>query len=174
MKIDGIEIDRLNTTFLIKRLKLLSVLILFYLFFGLLFFAVSIPIAAGAAGDDMQVMGFVFVIPSLIFFAVAGIMIWQSQKIQQELSTRTLSEVEKAEVNGKTKKSLIIFISTIVIGAIIIFIGINSDTGSNSHGGSGCTICGKTATHTFQGSKYCKKHYNNAVDWAIDDVFEDD
>jgi hypothetical protein len=26
-----------------------------------------------------------------------------------------------------------------------------------------CTICGKTATHTFQGYGYCTKHYNKAL-----------
>ena len=31
-----------------------------------------------------------------------------------------------------------------------------------------CTICGKKATHTFQGSGYCNKHYDNAIKWAID------
>lgn len=33
-----------------------------------------------------------------------------------------------------------------------------------------CTICGKSATHTFQGYGYCDKHYSNAVRWAIDNV----
>lgn len=36
--------------------------------------------------------------------------------------------------------------------------------------GSGCTICGKAATHTFQGSGYCDRHYSDAVSWAIDNV----
>lgn len=36
--------------------------------------------------------------------------------------------------------------------------------------GGGCTICGKKATHTFQGSGYCDRHYNDAVKWAIDNV----
>ena len=35
--------------------------------------------------------------------------------------------------------------------------------------GSGkCNICGKSATHTFQGYGYCNKHYDGAVKWAID------
>ncbi|MBE6754432.1 MAG: hypothetical protein E7559_08830 [Ruminococcaceae bacterium] len=40
------------------------------------------------------------------------------------------------------------------------------DGGSNDR----CTICGKEATHQFQGSGYCTKHYNDAVSWAIDNV----
>lgn len=35
---------------------------------------------------------------------------------------------------------------------------------------NGCTICGKTASHTFQGSKYCSTHYINAVKWAFEHV----
>ena len=33
-----------------------------------------------------------------------------------------------------------------------------------------CTICRKTATHTFQGSGYCNEHYEDAVYWAFDNV----
>lgn len=33
-------------------------------------------------------------------------------------------------------------------------------------GTSKCTICGKSATHTFQGSGYCNTHYADAVAWA--------
>lgn len=33
-----------------------------------------------------------------------------------------------------------------------------------------CTICKKTATHTFQGSGYCDTHYKDAVSWAFDNV----
>lgn len=37
-------------------------------------------------------------------------------------------------------------------------------------GTSRCTICQKTATHTFQGSGYCDKHYQDAIIWAFDHV----
>ena len=39
--------------------------------------------------------------------------------------------------------------------------------GPSSSGTSKCTICGKPATHTFQGSGYCNTHYNDAVNWAL-------
>lgn len=35
---------------------------------------------------------------------------------------------------------------------------------------SKCTICRKTATHTFQGSGYCDAHYKDAIIWAMDHV----
>ena len=41
------------------------------------------------------------------------------------------------------------------------------DGGSST---SKCTICKKTATHTFQGSGYCNSHYEDAVNWAFDHV----
>lgn len=44
--------------------------------------------------------------------------------------------------------------------------GSSSSRGSTSK----CTICKKTATHTFQGSGYCDKHYQDAVEWAFDNV----
>ena len=37
----------------------------------------------------------------------------------------------------------------------------------NACGNSECTICGKEATCTFQGSKYCSAHYTKAVAWAM-------
>ncbi len=44
--------------------------------------------------------------------------------------------------------------------------------GSSSYSGGGstskCTICRKPATHVFQGSGYCDQHYQDAVNWAID------
>ena len=48
-------------------------------------------------------------------------------------------------------------------------LNLNDNAGGSSVGGK-CTICGKKATRSFQGSSYCSKHYNGAVDWAIDNV----
>lgn len=42
------------------------------------------------------------------------------------------------------------------------------DGGSSS--GNKCTICKKTATHTFQNSKYCDSCYEDAVIWAFNNV----
>ena len=62
---------------------------------------------------------------------------------------------------------------TTAIGVVIISIAVISCliTIPNMIGGapgSGCTICGKSTSHTFQGSNYCTTHYNDAVKWAID------
>ena len=42
--------------------------------------------------------------------------------------------------------------------------------GGGSSSGNKCTICKKTATHTFQGSKYCDSCYEDAVKWAFNNV----
>lgn len=49
--------------------------------------------------------------------------------------------------------------------AIIIILSMAACGGGSSR--NKCTICGKTATHTFQGSGYCSTHYSDAVAWAM-------
>lgn len=67
------------------------------------------------------------------------------------------------------KKTLIV--SIIIVILVLIFACSDSSSSSSN---SKCTICGKNATHTFQGYGYCNKHYQNAVKWAIDNVAERD
>ena len=61
-----------------------------------------------------------------------------------------------------------------IISLLLAFTMLCSMAMFTSCGGSdskdGCTICGKRATHKFQGSEYCTTHYNKAVKWAIDHV----
>lgn len=69
-----------------------------------------------------------------------------------------------------------IFVVVLALLLVGLSSGGSSSSGSSSGGssskGSGCTICGKKATHSFQGSGYCDRHYNDAVKWAIDNVAE--
>ena len=59
----------------------------------------------------------------------------------------------------------------IVFIIITLLLVLSMCNGGGSHYGAGrCTICGKPATHTFQGSGYCDQHYTNAVNWAFDHV----
>lgn len=69
------------------------------------------------------------------------------------------------------KKFALIIVAAYILLFIIVGTLSGSGGGKNS---SGCTICGKSASHTFQGSRYCDTHYNNAVKWAIDNVAEND
>lgn len=52
--------------------------------------------------------------------------------------------------------------------AIVLCLALSACGGSKST--SKCTICRKTATHTFQGSGYCDAHYKDAIIWAMDHV----
>ena len=51
---------------------------------------------------------------------------------------------------------------------IVLCFALSACGGSKST--SKCTICKKTATHTFQGSGYCDAHYKDAIVWAMDHV----
>lgn len=63
------------------------------------------------------------------------------------------------------KKTVTIFIAVIVVLALL-FSCMGSSGGSS--GGTGrCTICKKTATHTYQGSGYCDTHYRDAISWSL-------
>ena len=70
-------------------------------------------------------------------------------------------------------------IGIIFVVALMLFFALigGCGGGSSGSGGSGsggstnkCTICGKAATHTFQGSGYCTNHYKDAIAWAMDNV----
>ena len=58
------------------------------------------------------------------------------------------------------KKMIVFFL------AVVLCFGLSACGGSKST--NRCTICGKTATHAFQGSGYCDTHYKDAVSWAMD------
>lgn len=60
----------------------------------------------------------------------------------------------------------------ILVSLVIdVYISENSTGSTDSISSiSKCTICGKAATHTFQGSGYCTKHYKDAIVWAMDNV----
>lgn len=59
-------------------------------------------------------------------------------------------------------------IGVVVISIAVIFCLVTLPNMIGGSSGGGCVICGKSASHTFQGSSYCSQHYNNAVKWAID------
>ena len=74
---------------------------------------------------------------------------------------------QRKELENWVKNKLIPVLVIIAI-AVAILIGING-FGNSSYGGNTdtCTICGKSATHTFQGSGYCDNHYKDAINWAL-------
>lgn len=116
---------------------------------------------------------------TLIFFVSIGFIFFfghmaknclkQILAINKELATRPDFEDSRAQYRSDTNYN-----NKVYIIAIAIFIGLFLLMSSTVRGcsgggsGSGCTVCGKSASKTFQGSRYCTTHYNNAVKWAID------
>ena len=75
--------------------------------------------------------------------------------------------------NGKpmTVGSLIGASATCVMIVLAVFLWsylLSDLSGGGYTNTSKCTICGKKATHTYQGSGYCDTHYLDAVKWSID------
>lgn len=74
----------------------------------------------------------------------------------------------------KEETSIFKIICSSIVGAIlvgIIIYAFRSCSEIGGRAGSGkCTICNKSASHTFQGYDYCREHYNDAVSWAIDNA----
>ncbi len=61
-------------------------------------------------------------------------------------------------MDNRIKKSIVALFTILLVGC------------SSSSGTSKCTICRKTATHTYQGSGYCTEHYKDAIAWSIKNV----
>ena len=80
---------------------------------------------------------------------------------------KTKPVAQRKELGNWVKNKLIPVLVILAI-AVAILIGINA-FGNSSNGGNTdtCTICGKKATHTFQGSGYCDNHYEDAINWAL-------
>lgn len=79
------------------------------------------------------------------------------------ISILRINKIRGASVYSDLTTAIgVVVISIAVISCLITLPGM---LGGSS--GSGCTICGEDATQTFQGSRYCTKHYNDAVSWAI-------
>ncbi len=105
----------------------------------------------------------------LVILAVEGLirlLIWRSKKRAQ---TMTQEARDTRRLATGTVVLILVAIAFVVFALKSCMGGIFS-----SEDTSKCTICGKAATHTFQGSGYCTKHYNNAVKWAFDNVADDD
>ena len=128
---------------------------------------------------NLQTVFFMAMIVSLIFVGgfVYSIVLYRREKAKEakllkEKGEATIKEKRKEEYS-QLKKAAIIF----VIGFSIllpIIAAINESNSSKSDGESGyCTICAKKATNTFQGSSYCKNHYDKAVKWAVDNLEDD-
>lgn len=72
----------------------------------------------------------------------------------------------------KSKKVLKIIgcVGGALLLAVIIYAFSSCGEAGGKAGSGKCTICNKSASHTFQGSDYCDRHYKDAIEWAVDNV----
>lgn len=68
---------------------------------------------------------------------------------------------------GAVRWALIVCAVLVVIVGIVIIAQPSADSGSRK-----CTICGKKADTTFQGSGYCTKHYKDAIIWTAEKTWD--
>ena len=73
-----------------------------------------------------------------------------------------------------TKRFITITLTLILVITIPLVLILTIDRPSSDEVEPGhCIICDKKATNTFQGSEYCKEHYDKAVKWSIDNLEDD-
>lgn len=145
-------------------------------FFAIFFtagFFIYLLIPTDEMGDGMWVVSLVALAGAAFFIWLTVLFIKIVKDIKAELNSRTITQEEEEYANRSLWTLIKIFVGVIVATIIITLIavgGIGSGGNSSNTSISECVICGKNATHKFQNSSYCTKHYNDAVKWAIDNV----
>ena len=176
MKINGIEIERLNTTELLKNMKTFTVLIPFYFIFGAFFGIVGVGLLFNLPMEEMWIVPIMGIVGAIVFFAVGVQLIKKVKYIKNVLATRTIAEEERASADNSLKKLLIACIAIIVIVPIIIFTivggSIDNHGGSSGNSGEKCRNCGRK-TDLVAGFGYCYDCYEGFVDWQEDNWKED-
>lgn len=109
----------------------------------------------------MTILGAVFVLVGVVALCIA---------VKSATKDAFWSKVKESNKNLKmSRKGYVAYYAVTAI--FIIGIGIFVMRGGGfSFGGAStdkCTICGKPATHEFQGSGYCNEHYTDAVIWSF-------
>ena len=82
--------------------------------------------------------------------------------------SKTPSDIRR--INIIIAVSVFLLLVLVVIYAVQISENSTGSTNNSLGSTTKCTICGKAATYTFQGSGYCTKHYKDAIVWAMDNV----
>lgn len=73
-------------------------------------------------------------------------------------------------VSDDTNKKIFKISGIVTLISALVFAGLFCVSLLNSSSGNRCNICDKPATNTFQGYRYCDKHYKEAIIWAFDNV----
>ena len=75
---------------------------------------------------------------------------------------------DRSKCTMVTVKAIVVI--AVIIGLLMVLPQLLNGSSGNSGSSNRCTICGKAATNTFQGSRYCTQHYKDAIIWAMDNV----
>lgn len=95
---------------------------------------------------------------SIIVLLFSTVMMLVSRRdIKNEVSVETNKKI------FKVTRIITIICALITIISILAFL-------PKSSSGNRCDICGKAATHTFQGYGYCEEHYQKAILWAFENT----
>lgn len=159
MKINGIEIEELATTELLKHLKIFTVLIPFYFIFGGGFGLLGVGLALNLPGEEMWMVPVMGIVGGIIFFSVGISLLKKVRYIKKVLATRTISEVEQASADSIVKKILITSVLLIIIIPIILISVIGGSVDGSS---SRCVSCGERGIYSESG--YCYSCYQEVYD----------
>lgn len=170
MKYQGKELSYYSSTYLAKQLGMLNTVK--WIFLGI--FAVG-SLVFGLGGLSQGTL--VITLAGPVFcFAICGFpMIYafrQSKAMLNELNDRTLTHSQRADIHRQIQKAakFQLYLTVAVIAILAILFGAVIADSVPSRNSYGCTICGKTATNTFQNARYCEPHYKDAIIWAMDNV----
>ena len=112
-----------------------------------------------------------------LFWGLSWPLVSKIKAIDEELERRLAKDTTKKEIFTETAKQSgnrykMIAMLAVPVGlvlALVFLVCLNSGKEEE-----GCTICGESASQSFQGSDYCEKHYVEAIKWAIDNVADED
>ena len=170
--IEGIDIKDVETTRLIRDYKLYTILIPFYFLFAVFFATVAIAFLIDMPVEDMWIIPIIGIAGAATFFTVGIKLTIKIIYMRKEINLREITVAEQENAKKSFMTFIIVSVAIIVIVPTIILssLGINplEDLFDEPVKNGYCIICDKKATNKFQGSDYCKTHYDKAVKWAID------
>ena len=172
MTIDGIEIQQLKTTVLLKHLKTFTVMIPLYFAFSIFFGVVGIGLLLNLPMEEMWMVPIMGIVGCVIFFAVGVSLVRKVKEMKATLRTRTITADEKAAADSSFKKLLIACIMIIVVCSLVfstlVISGIQDSSSSHSSGSSSvCRICGRDR-NIVAGFNMCYECYEGFTDWQKD------
>ena len=171
MKIEGTDIKKINTWYLLKNCRVYSFLIPFYFVFAAFF---GVPtVALGFLMDPRDLADMWVIIPlgliAAVVFTYVGIKLIKKVKgIRAELDTRKISKEEREEAERIVKKifkgSMVILAASIVIILLAFGGSVAKNIANSSDSSEKCRNCGRKKD-LVAGFDYCYDCYEGFADW---------